>query len=109
MGPYARRVLPRERATVDLEQERVSVTFRNNMAFIDQLDLENVDEKRLLNIESNARIGYDVPEDINRLLTRIVKIRRVISSDRVFYLPIELEFLTGEELIKDKILSCLKV
>jgi hypothetical protein len=33
MGPYARRVLPSERATVDLEQERVSVTFRNNMAF----------------------------------------------------------------------------
>lgn len=45
------------------------------LSFIDQLDLERIDNERLYNIQANADIGYDVPEDINRLLGRIVSLR----------------------------------
>ncbi|MBF0522727.1 MAG: PD-(D/E)XK nuclease family protein [Candidatus Omnitrophica bacterium] len=48
---------------------------REILDFIDQLDLENIDDKRLLNIKANAEIGYDVPEDINRLLKHILVLR----------------------------------
>jgi len=46
------------------------------IAFIDQLDLEDIDNQRLVNIQANAAIGYDVPEDINRLLGHIVSLRQ---------------------------------
>jgi len=49
---------------------------REILRFIDQLDLERVDNKKLKNVEENAQIGYAVPEDINRLLESIVKIRQ---------------------------------
>lgn len=49
---------------------------RKILSFIDQLDLEHVDGERLMNIQANAEIGYDVPEDINRLLEHIVLLRR---------------------------------
>lgn len=49
---------------------------REILAFIDQLDLENVDEKSLLNIKANATIGYEVPKDINRLLRELITLRK---------------------------------
>jgi len=45
------------------------------LSFIDHLDLEDIDAKKLKNIESNAQIGYEVPEDINKLLASITKLR----------------------------------
>lgn len=48
---------------------------REIAAFIDQIDLEDVRNDQLKNIEANAEIGYEVPEDINRLLEGIVDIR----------------------------------
>jgi len=49
---------------------------REILAFIDQLDLENVDDKALTSIEANAEIGYAVPEDINKLLSSVVALRQ---------------------------------
>jgi CRISPR/Cas system-associated exonuclease Cas4 (RecB family) len=43
--------------------------------FIEQLDLENISEEKLIAIKANAEIGYDVPENINNLLKNIFKIR----------------------------------
>ena len=48
---------------------------REILAFIDQMDLEHVDNKQLKGIRANAEIGYDVPEDINRLLEHLVILR----------------------------------
>lgn len=44
--------------------------------FIDQLDVEDIDNARLKNIEANAQIGYAVPGDINQLLQYVVTLRR---------------------------------
>ena len=48
---------------------------REILAFIEQLDLENVDDNALKNVQANAEIGYPVPQDINRLLQSIVLLR----------------------------------
>jgi len=48
---------------------------REILSFIDQLDLEDVQDKSLKNIQANARIGYAVPDDINRLLQSIIRVR----------------------------------
>ncbi|MDD4182753.1 MAG: PD-(D/E)XK nuclease family protein [Candidatus Omnitrophica bacterium] len=45
-------------------------------SFVEQLDLEDISDSRLLNIEKSASIGYDVPSSINKLLTHIVDIRK---------------------------------
>jgi ATP-dependent helicase/nuclease subunit B len=44
--------------------------------FIDEIDLEKINDEQLQNIEKSAEIGYEVPERLNRLLENIVKIRR---------------------------------
>jgi len=49
--------------------------------FIDYLDMELVDIKSLKNIQSVANIGYDVPEDINKLLQNIVKLREEYHNE----------------------------
>lgn len=49
---------------------------REIIKFIEHLDLEMVDDKALLNVEANADIGYAVPEDINKLLSQIVTIKK---------------------------------
>jgi CRISPR/Cas system-associated exonuclease Cas4 (RecB family) len=46
------------------------------LAFIEQLDLENISEDKLKAVKANAEIGYDVPENINNLLKNIFKIRK---------------------------------
>jgi len=51
--------------------------IREILKFIDQLDLENIDDMALKSIQSNAQIGYDVPEDINRLLGNIITLRKI--------------------------------
>ena len=48
---------------------------REILNFIEQLDLENVDNPKLNRVQENARIGYPVPADINRLLEKIVILR----------------------------------
>ncbi len=48
---------------------------REILNFIEQLDLEDVSDQRLGNIEANAAIGYDVPEDINRILKHVIVLR----------------------------------
>jgi len=52
---------------------------REILTFIDQLDLENIDSKALKNVESNAQIGYAVPDDVNRLLEHIVVLREAYN------------------------------
>lgn len=48
---------------------------REMLNFIEQVDLEHIEDKALLSIKANAEIGYDVPEDINNLLKSIVHLR----------------------------------
>lgn len=45
------------------------------LSFIEQLDLECVKNDQLKGVEQNARIGYDVPADVNRILSEIVILR----------------------------------
>lgn len=48
---------------------------REISGFIEQLDLENISSESLRNIQAKADIGYDVPENINVLLSRIITLR----------------------------------
>ncbi|MBF0122101.1 MAG: PD-(D/E)XK nuclease family protein [Candidatus Omnitrophica bacterium] len=48
--------------------------------FISQLDLEDVSSSALKNIEESARIGYPVPENINRLLQNALTLRDVFHK-----------------------------
>ncbi|MBU1087649.1 MAG: PD-(D/E)XK nuclease family protein [Candidatus Omnitrophica bacterium] len=50
---------------------------REIVLFIDQLDLEDISKQRLLNIEKNAEIGYEVPPGFNKLLENIVTLREL--------------------------------
>jgi len=50
------------------------------LSFIEQMDLEAVEEKHLGNIQFNAEIGYDVPENINKLLQSLIKIRKAYHA-----------------------------
>ena len=43
--------------------------------FINSLDVEKVDNSKLLNLKANADIGYDLPENINELLKYLHEIR----------------------------------
>lgn len=88
---------------------------REILAFIDQLDLERVSDDKLQHIEANAQIGYPVPEDVNRLLTHIIKLRRLyhktVREKKVYSRG--LQYLTAAETISnvrldefDQILFC---
>src|SRR3989339_194332 len=73
------------------------------LGFIDQLDLENVDNRNLCNIEANAKIGYEVPADINQLLESIVSLRTDYHKEmkkRQMYSR-GFQYLRASELIKD--------
>lgn len=48
---------------------------REVISFIEQLDLEDIRIESLKGIQEKARIGYDVPEGINRLLESIITLR----------------------------------
>ncbi len=45
------------------------------VAFIEQLDLEDIKNESLLHIEKSAAIGYEVPANINDLLSQIINLR----------------------------------
>ncbi len=49
---------------------------RHILAFINQLDSEDIPDERLHSLEKNAEIGYDVPASINGLLEKISLLRR---------------------------------
>jgi len=51
---------------------------REILRFIDQLDIERVDNDKLTRVRENAQIGYPVPDDINCLLERIVFLREAM-------------------------------
>jgi ATP-dependent helicase/nuclease subunit B len=55
---------------------------REVRAFIEQLDLEDIAFKPLENIQYKASIGYDVPENINVLLTSIIAIRQAYHHEQ---------------------------
>ncbi len=48
---------------------------REILRFVNNIDMEDVDNKSLCNIEANAQIGYSVPDDINQLLENISRLR----------------------------------
>ncbi|MCA9401064.1 MAG: PD-(D/E)XK nuclease family protein, partial [Candidatus Omnitrophica bacterium] len=48
---------------------------REIIKFIDLMDLENVSDRQLSVIRENARIGYEVPADINQLLKDLSLLR----------------------------------
>ncbi|MCX5714769.1 MAG: PD-(D/E)XK nuclease family protein [Candidatus Omnitrophica bacterium] len=53
---------------------------REILSFIEQLDLEDTREELLQNVQSKARIGFDVPENINALLGSIILIRKAYQG-----------------------------
>ncbi|MFH1248460.1 MAG: PD-(D/E)XK nuclease family protein [Candidatus Omnitrophota bacterium] len=53
---------------------------REVLSFIEQLDLEAIQEVSLKNVELKAQIGYDIPENINALLQDIVGLRQVFHK-----------------------------
>jgi len=50
---------------------------REIISFIEQIDLEDIKDESLLSIEKSASIGYEIPENINHLLTEIISLRDV--------------------------------
>ncbi|MCM8794160.1 MAG: PD-(D/E)XK nuclease family protein, partial [Candidatus Omnitrophica bacterium] len=48
--------------------------------FFEQLDLEEIENVALKSLELKAGIGYDVPEEVNRLLVNILKLREAYSD-----------------------------
>lgn len=54
---------------------------REILDFIEQLDLEDVDNSALLSIQENARIGYAVPDSINGLLRHIKLLREAFHGE----------------------------
>ncbi|MGE4356950.1 MAG: PD-(D/E)XK nuclease family protein [Candidatus Omnitrophota bacterium] len=64
--------------------------------FFEQLDLEKIEDFSLRNIELKAELGYDVPEDVNKLLENILLLRKayldylerenLYSKGRIYFL-----------------------
>lgn len=54
---------------------------REISSFIEQLDLEAVDDKALSQLKTHARMGLDVPDSINRLLAGIGTIRKELHGE----------------------------
>lgn len=48
---------------------------REIAGFIDILDFEDIPEDSLKNIQANAKIGYEIPESINKTLENIIALR----------------------------------
>lgn len=48
---------------------------REIISFIEQVDLEDIKNQSLLSIEKSASIGYEIPQNINHLLTQITSLR----------------------------------
>jgi ATP-dependent helicase/nuclease subunit B len=58
------------------------------LEFINQLDTENIENEKLRSLETNAELGYDVPESTNELLTHVTILRdafhRALHKNRFF-------------------------
>jgi hypothetical protein len=71
--------ITRQKATAMLKGRQNFSEFlpwaRQIHSFIEQVDLENIDDKSLIHVEKSASIGYDIPPDINVLLEHINGIR----------------------------------
>ncbi len=56
---------------------------REVLSFVEQLDLEDIPYEPLKNVELKAAIGFDVPENINRLLESIIAIRQEFHKRQI--------------------------
>ncbi len=56
---------------------------REILTFIDQLDLEDISDEQMRQIQQNARIGYDVPDEINQMLRQIVDLRAAYHAQMI--------------------------
>ena len=54
---------------------------REILAFIEQLDLEDIGAEPLKSVELNAGIGFDVPESINALLSKVISLRKSFHQE----------------------------
>ncbi len=72
--------LSREKAPQILKGKDTFSSFlswaREILAFIEQLDLEDIKLESLKTVELNAAIGFDVPESINALLAKVISLRQ---------------------------------
>jgi len=50
------------------------------LAFIEQMDVEDIKPETLKDIQSGARIGYDVPDNINAMLGGIISLRAMYHA-----------------------------
>jgi ATP-dependent helicase/nuclease subunit B len=73
---------------------------REILAFIEQLDLEDIELKSLKSVELNAAIGFDVPESINALLANVISLRRdfhrVLKDRKTFTRGMRYLFASGQ-------------
>ncbi len=53
---------------------------REILAFIEQLDLEDISAQSLRGIQLNAQMGYAIPSDINLLLENIIALRQACQE-----------------------------
>ncbi|MCX5697704.1 MAG: PD-(D/E)XK nuclease family protein [Candidatus Omnitrophica bacterium] len=76
---------------------------REILSFIEQLDLEDSRAQLLENVQSKARIGFDVPENINALLGSIISIRgayhELLKSKKAYSRG--LKYLTAAKYIRE--------
>lgn len=54
---------------------------REILRFIEQVDLEDISEDKIRSVSLNAEIGYDVPEHINKLLSRVLSLREAYHQE----------------------------
>lgn len=75
---------------------------REIKGFIEQLDLEDIKEEALSEIRSSARIGYDVPVAVKKLLENIISLRkkfhRVLAEKKVW--PRGYRYLKASEIVE---------
>lgn len=50
------------------------------LQFINQLDMENIENDTLTSLERNAELGYDVPESTNELLSHVTELREAFHA-----------------------------
>lgn len=51
------------------------------LRFIDELDMEGIDQDRLITVEKNAAIGYDIPESVNELIVHLNLLREEFHAN----------------------------
>jgi RecB family exonuclease len=74
------------------------------VSFIEQLDLEAIEDESLRHLQMSAEIGYEVPRTINILLEHIIKIRQAYHSrlNKNGTLSRGLMYLLASELAKER-------